>query len=100
LASRKTIKRVQGDFKLEQLQRNIEDFLKASVPEFLANGEDLGQLVLASGANVVNHKLQRVPQGFLILDQNANASVYRTAATDRTVTLTASAAVTVKVWVY
>lgn len=100
MASRKTIKKVQGDLVLEQLQRNIEEFLRASIPDWLASGEDLGELVLATGDNVINHKLQRMPLGYLILDQNAGVIVYRAAATDRTITLNASAAVTLKVWVY
>jgi hypothetical protein len=50
---------------------------------------------------VVNHLLQRQPQGWLITDNTASATVWRTAAFNiLTLTLEASADTTVSLWVF
>lgn len=61
----------------------------------------LKNIVLINGVNVVNHKLQRMPQGYIIIDQDALASIYRSAALNSlTLTLTSNAAVTLSLWVF
>jgi hypothetical protein len=61
----------------------------------------LQDIVLASGSNVINHKLGRTPQGWIIADQNASASIYRSDAFTATqLTLTSSAAVTINLVVF
>ncbi len=45
-----------------------------------------------SGSNVINHKLGRTPQGWVVVDQTSSATFYRSAIqTPLTLTLTASA---------
>lgn len=56
---------------------------------------------LASGANVVNHKLGRVQQGWFITDTNAAITYYRSAPfNDLTLTLTCSGAAVVNIGVF
>jgi hypothetical protein len=58
-------------------------------------------LALASGVNVINHKLGRMPQGWVVLDTNAAQTVYRSAPfNDLTLSLTASGAVTITLGVF
>lgn len=58
-------------------------------------------VTLASGDNVINTKLARVQQGWIVTDQNAAALIYRSAPfNDKTLTLNASAAVTISLWVF
>lgn len=56
---------------------------------------------LSSGSNVINHLLGREQQGWFIVDINAAATIYRSAAfNDLTLTLTSSANVTVNIGVF
>lgn len=65
------------------------------------NGLLIKNLALVTGANSINHKLQRLPQGWMIIDQNAVATFYRSQPLNNlTLTLTSSATVTVSLWVF
>ncbi len=49
----------------------------------------------------INHLLQRTPQGWFLVDNSANATVWRTAGFNPlTITLEASANTTVSIWIY
>jgi hypothetical protein len=64
----------------------------------------LSNIALASGANVVNHKLGRKLQGWIPVRVRASATLYDTQDTNQmpqlTLNLTASAAVVVDLWVF
>ena len=65
------------------------------------NGNLLTDIDLILGTTIVNHKLSRKPQGWFITDINGAATVYRSQPfNDKNITLTASAAVTVNLWVF
>lgn len=50
---------------------------------------------------VINHLLQRNPQGWIITDNTASATVWRTMAFNPlTITLEASADTTISIWVF
>jgi hypothetical protein len=67
----------------------------------LTNMNIIPNVVLKSGVNVINTGLQQIQQGWVILDQNAAASIYRSADFNKTtLTLTSSAAVTVSLGVF
>lgn len=67
----------------------------------LSSGILLSDVVLASGANTINHLLARTQQGWMLTDINAAVTVYRSAAfNDKTLTLTASGAATVSLYVF
>jgi len=56
---------------------------------------------LVTGANVINHKLGRTPQGWILTDIQGAQTVYRSAAfNDLTLTLTASGSVTISLYVF
>ena len=70
-----------------------------SIP--LLSGKPLNGLALGSGATIVNHGLGRMMRGWLITDQDAAATVYRSAPMNNaTLTLTSSAKVNVNLWIY
>jgi len=61
----------------------------------------LKAITLASGANVINHKLGRKPQGWIITDINAAATIYRSQPfNDLTLTLTSNAVATINLGVF
>lgn len=67
----------------------------------LVNGSFLKNIVLAIGANTINHLLGRMQQGWIITDQNAAAQVYRSSPfNDKNLVLTSDAVVTVGIYVY
>lgn len=98
--ARKTLKRIQGDFTTETLQRNVEDFVRSSIPDWISDGVMLSNVTLAAGLNPISHTLQRQPLGFVITDKTSNAVVWRTTWNDTTLTLQASLATTVQIWVF
>lgn len=78
---------------------------KSELDPLLANPMNsillLPPVTLKVGANVINHRLQQLPQGWLIVDINGPAQIYRSAAyTNLTLTLTSDAVVTVTIGVF
>lgn len=58
-------------------------------------------VVLAVGANTIQHRLGRVPVGWVILDINAAATVYRSAAFNiQNLVLTSNAIATINLGVF
>ena len=55
---------------------------------------------LALGSNMVAHGLRKTPTGWIVIDRDSAATVYRTAWDKTHLTLQVSAAVTVKMWVF
>lgn len=56
---------------------------------------------ISTGSNIINHKLGRTPQGWVIIDANAQISLYRSAEfNDLTLTLTSSANATIALMVF
>jgi hypothetical protein len=61
----------------------------------------LQNVALASGTNVINHRLGRTMQGWVLSDIQGAATIYRSAPfNDLTLTLHSSAAVTVSLEVF
>jgi hypothetical protein len=86
---------------LEQLQTKWPSQIDP-VLNFAPNkGTLLTNIALVTGSNVINHKLGKTQQGWIVTDQTAAASLYRSAAFNNlTLTLTASAPTTVNLWCY
>lgn len=68
----------------------------------MLSGIQLDDIVLAATTpKTINHLLQKMPQGWFVLDNNANAVIWRTKAfNDLTITLEASAAATISIWIF
>ncbi len=92
------------DQSLSLLQTAWASQLDPVLKNALVNGNLLKNVALVSGANVVNHKLGRNLQGYLITRQRASASIYDTQDVNPTpaltLTLNSSAAVTVDLYCF
>lgn len=66
----------------------------------LLKGRQINDVALQSGSNVIDHKLGRQPQGWFLVDLNANVTAYRTAWDELTITLTSSGSATAALYVY
>ena len=67
----------------------------------MLSGLQLNNISLVSGVNNINHLLQRTQQGWIITDQDASSSIYRSQPFNTlTLTLHASAPCTISLWVY
>lgn len=88
-----------ADKDLSTVQSNVGQILNKVVKVSILDGTQI-EADLASGANIINHGLGRTPQGWIVVDRDSAATVYRTAWDSATLSLTASATVTVQLWVY
>ncbi len=70
----------------------------------LVNGQILSAVRLTTGANVINHGLQRKLQGYLVILNSAATTFYDSQASnqmpDRTLILNSSGATTVSLYVF
>jgi hypothetical protein len=83
-----------------RIQDNVKSFCAQLTPNITLDGvRSTSQLITSSGTEVV-HSLGRQPIGWYILDRNAGETIYRTAWDTKTITLKATGAVTVDIWVF
>ena len=67
----------------------------------LIQGSLLSDLKLINGTNTFDIYLGKQMTGWIIIDQNASASIYRSAPLNsQTLTLTSDALVTVSLWIF
>lgn len=85
----------------ETAQDRWSSILNPVLTSEINNGRLVSDVALINGTTVINHKLGRKQQGYMITDQSAAASIYRSAAlNDITLTLTSNAGCTVSLWVF
>lgn len=78
---------------------------KTAIDPVLANplmqGVYLSNVALMNGTTIINHLLSRTQQGWIIVDVNGAATIYRSMPfNDQTLVLTSNASVTVNLYVY
>ncbi len=89
------------DRNFQLMQNSWASSLNPVLSNPIVNGFVLPNLVLVTGANTINHRLGRMMQGWIVTDQNGAATVYRSAPLNNlTLTLTASAGITVSLYVF
>lgn len=87
------------DFQL--MQTSWSSTINPVLSNPLSQGIFLKSVALISGVNVINHRLGRTQQGWVLTDANASASVYRSQPFNNlTLTLTSDAVVTVNLYVF
>lgn len=93
----------ENDIKGQDLDR-LQDSIKAYINQFKDNltidGTLLKDVTLAVGSNDVQNPLQRPVNGFYVTKQNAAGLVWGNTFTAQTLTIHASAAVVVDMWVF
>lgn len=86
------------------MQTSWAKYLRPFLENPFLQGRVLTGVVLTSGSNVVNHKLSRKLQGWVIVGQNASATFYDAQASNKspqlTLVLIASGAVTINLYVF
>lgn len=89
---------------LPQMQQQWAALLNPLLAGPIANGQLLSSIALNAGVTVINHGLARKLQGWFLVGVNGLSNIYdnqdTNPATDRTLSLTSSAAVTVSIWVF
>jgi len=88
------------DSLLERFQLNLEKFFFQVYDNPFLKGQLIEGVELTSTAKSITHALGRVPIGFLVLDKNAGASIYRTDSDREQIKLAASSNCTAKLWVF
>lgn len=77
---------------LDMMQNAWARFLNPWLKNPMSSGVYIKDITLNSGVNVINHKLGRVPQGWIAIDVQGASTVYRSAPfNDLTLTLTLTA---------
>lgn len=86
---------------LMQMQNRWASIINPMLSNPLAQPNILENVSLATGVNVINHKLGRKMQGWFLTDITGIATIYRSAAmNDLTLTLTVSAPITANIGVF
>lgn len=88
------------DKETEQLQSNVVQALQPLLKSPIIDGVHLKDVALASGSNDVNHGLGRPIEGWIVTNRSGTATVHSTGSNYKTLTLVASADVTVSIWVF
>lgn len=71
-----------------------------SIP--ILNGIQIDDIVMTANTPItINHKLGRLPQGWFVVDNSANAGIWRTQVFNTsTISLEATANTTISIWIY
>lgn len=91
-----------NDRTINQLQQNIGlvvTQLQNQILNIPSNGIFI-TTTLVAGNNIINQNLQRVPQGYMITDIDAAATIYRVNYAKFTVTLNSSAPTTITMYLF
>jgi len=93
-----------GDQDLELFQNNIKDFVKVLEDNPLLDGRFIEDIVFSGAVTVnVQHKLDRKPRGWILTDLTGGlVDVARNVGdwNDKFLSLAASAACTISIWVF
>lgn len=86
---------------LDMMQDRWASELDPILRNILVNGLLVDNITIKSGANVINHRLGRKPQGYIIADINAAVTLYRSQPFNNlTLTLTSNGNATISLWVF
>ena len=96
------------DQQLDDVQTNVANTLTPVLKSLIVDGVLIKDIDLVSGVNRINHTLGRVPEGWIIVDRNTTATVFKTIPTtaantitdSSTISLTSSGTVKVSIWFF
>lgn len=90
-----------NDQTLMLLQKQWMSQLNPLLGNILTQGSLLPMQKLVNGSTTFNHYLGKQMSGWIIVDQNAQANIYRSEPLNsQTLTLTSSAVCTVSLWIF
>lgn len=82
------------------MQTNVAQVLESLIAIPLLDGVLIKEVPVTTTGVKVSHLLRRQPVGWIIVDQNAAGSVYRTAWDVNSITLQSSANTQINMWVF
>lgn len=98
------LRRVRSnDDSLRQLQDGVDFVLRAISTKEILDGVLIQDISITSGtAKIVDHKLGRVPLGYIVVSRNANSNIWTSTSSvpSSVLKLNASANVTINLWVF
>lgn len=89
-----------ADVDLSRVQDRVADTFTNLLQNAIIDGTFLEVSFDGAETKTVNHLLSRQPLGWIVVDTTAPATVYRESWNSRTLELTASAATTIKLYVF
>lgn len=96
----RSFKKVGASDELNKIQDNISYALDPIIGSPIINGVLLKNVVLKAGLNIVDHKLGRVPQGWIVVSPQANESMWSSGQTGSSLLINASGPITSSFWVF
>ena len=100
----KAMKTIQPDsYDSDVIQRNTKEFVKQLEDNIILDGILLNDIVITTADTVIEHKLNRKFQGWMIVRKNANADVWESATQtleSKFITLKSDTTVTVSIYIY
>lgn len=88
------------DREVTALQDNLVLVVNQISKKTLIDGVHIKDVALVTGSNRINQTLGRQPEGWVVVDRDGTATVYRTAWDANTITLVSSGTTTISIWVF
>jgi hypothetical protein len=83
-----------------RLQENIKQFIGQLNKSIFIDGNLVENIIIGTGDTKIEHKLGRVPKGFIVTDLAANTNIWRTGYDSRFITLRAGTQTSISIWVF
>ena len=96
----RALRKIGSTDEMNRMQDYVQDALSPITASPILNGVLLKDVDLSASATAIGHKLGRIPQGWIVVDKNANEDIWSTDKTRSLLTLVASGDVTVTIWVF
>lgn len=89
------------DFKLSQVQDNLIRAVRDIQDKIIIDGVELTGIQILTTDTPVQHKLQRIPLGYIVISKEGPGDIYQVGIADTlTITLKSTVAVTANIWVF
>lgn len=97
----RSFKRINAkDYDLSKVQDNVDDALSPILSSEVLNGIILSDLEVSSTEQIFNHRLNRQPLGWFVIDRTDDIRVWRTSWNTKTITLKANNSGAVSLWIF
>lgn len=95
-------KALTNNAEINRIQLNIAEFVSPLTSNPMLDGRLIENVVLGTTETLIEHKLGRAYQGWIIVNKNAAQDVYvsSTSLPKKHLALTAGGTVTVSIWVF
>jgi glutamine cyclotransferase len=89
-----------SDPQTSRLQENIKQFIGQLNKSIFIDGNLVENVTVATTDTKIEHKLGRVPKGFIVTDLAANTNIWRISYDSRFITLRAGTSTSISFWVF